>query len=633
MVRRSSASSRRIRRISRSRAARGPDPALRADLARLARQGLVDLIVQPRNTGFVAAVNAGVRRHPNRDVIWLNADTEVCGDWIDRLRQAAYSAPDIATVTPLTNNGMICSYPRFNAANAVVLEVPWQEIDRIAARVNAGRAVAAPTCVGFATYVRRDALDLVGSLDEAAFGRGYGEENDFSQRAIAAGRRNLIAGDVFVRHVGQCSFGDERERRVAAAMRVMTRRHPGYRAEVARFLAADPVAPLRRAIDCERLKARLASRGNVLIVTHSLSGGTAQHVNEEIARLESQGRGVVVLSGGRGGRGTVQLANPGVEELPTLETLPLEGSELVELLSGLGIAEIQIQHLADFGADAARCFARLMDRLGLPYDFVLHDYLAVCPRINLADTSGMYCGEPDAAGCRRCLLRRRSAFGAPEIGRWRADYGVLLAGAREVRVPDRDAAARLARYFPLLRNIVVRAHEAPPPQVARQPGPRQPGPLRIATIGAIGPIKGFDVLLAVAAEARSRQLPLELTVIGYTRNDSAARASGIGVTGPYRNSEVRRAIDLCDPDLILIPSIWPETYCYTLTHALASGRPVAGFDIGAVGARLRDAGRSESALPLCLARDPSGLLDALIALADASGEISASAGLPDVAAE
>jgi hypothetical protein len=47
---------------------------------------------------------------------------------------------------------------------------------------------------------------------------------------------------------------------------------------------------------------------------------------------------------------------------------------------------------------------------------------------------------------------------------------------------------------------------------------------------------------------------------------------------------------MVDPDLILIPSIWPETYCYTLSHALASGRPVAGFDLGAVGTRLRDAG-------------------------------------------
>ncbi|MHA1529658.1 MAG: glycosyltransferase [Alphaproteobacteria bacterium] len=597
----------------------GPDARLRADLALLARRGLIELMVQPRNLGFVVAVNAGMRRNRDRDVVWLNADTEVGGDWLDRLRRAAWSAPDVATVTPLTNNGTICSYPRFNTDNCEPLEVDWAELDRIAARVNAGQSVEAPTCVGFATYVRRDALEAVGMLDQAAFGRGYGEENDFSQRAIRMGWRNLIAGDVFVRHLGQTSFGDERAGRVAAAMRVVERRHPGYGRAVARFIAADPVAPLRRAIDLERLRSRLRRRRNVLIVTHSLGGGTRQHVGEEIARLTAGGAGVVLMSGGAAGPDAVRLSHPELAELPSLEAVGLGGRELVELLGTLGITEVRLHHLADFGRDAARRFIWLIDALGLPMEFSVHDYLAVCPRINLADHSGMYCGEPGEAGCRRCLMRRRSGFGAPDIRRWRRDYAALLATARVVRVPDRDVAARLRRYFPRLGNIVVRPHERPRGAApSPRPAGRRPGPLRIAAIGAIGPIKGFDVLLDLAAQIRSGIHAgggaAELTVIGYTRNDAAARAAGIEVTGPYRNDRAGAAIERVDPDLILIPSIWPETYCYTLSHALASGRPVAGFDLGAVGTRLRDAGRSGarcSVLPLALARDPSALLDAL----------------------
>jgi hypothetical protein len=75
--------------------------------------------------------------------------------------------------------------------------------------------------------------------------------------------------------------------------------------------------------------------------------------------------------------------------------------------------------------------------------------------------------------------------------------------------------------------------------------------------------------------------------------------------------------------VILIASIWPETYCYTLSHALASGRPVAGFDIGAVGTRLRDAGLAgrqigarATVLPLKLARDPAALLDRVVGMAE-----------------
>src|SRR3546814_20266866 len=55
--------------------------------------------------------------------------------------------------------------------------------------------------------IRRTALDVVGAFDEVAFAEGYGEENDFCQRAQAAGFRDLIAGNVFVAHARSKSFG------------------------------------------------------------------------------------------------------------------------------------------------------------------------------------------------------------------------------------------------------------------------------------------------------------------------------------------------------------------------------------------------------------------------------------------
>lgn len=39
----------------------------------------------------------------------------------------------------------------------------------------------------------------------------------------------------------------------------------------------------------------------------------------------------------------------------------------------------------------------------------------------------------------------------------------------------------------------------------------------------------------------------------------------------------------------LIPSIWPETFCYTVHEALATGLPVMAFDIGAQGDAVRAA--------------------------------------------
>ncbi|MGD1923559.1 MAG: glycosyltransferase [Paracoccaceae bacterium] len=584
-----------------------PDLALKSDIRNLARRGLIDLIEQPSNRGFVAAINRGMAQNPDRDVVWLNSDTEVYDGWLDRLRAAAYSAPKVATVTPLSNNATLCSYPRIDTNNAMDLELPWRHVDRIAAKENAGIAVDAPTSVGFATYVRRDAIEDIGALDEASFGRGYGEENDFSQRAIKAGWRNLLAADTLVRHFGGVSFGSEKSARIASALAVLDRKYPCYRADVQRFMSEDPLRAARHSIDFARLMA-LRRKENVLIVTHTLGGGTKQHVESEISRLSSDGTSVFLLTGSPGRAQKIRLSHPNAGALPSFEGLDLDEDELWKILEALALDHVQIHHLIDFSEDAPSVLRQRLDALRLPWSFTVHDYFSVCPRINMVDLSGMYCGEPDVAGCRRCLLRRGSPKGRPDIASWRSRYHALLSGARRIVVPDRDVADRLRANFPDLGNLSVIPHETCRAVALRVRAPRR-GPLRVAVIGAIGPIKGIDVVMATALRAQREADGPQFTVVGYTHNDTAAKACGISVTGSYDNAEVDLLLEKVDPDVIWIPSIWPETYCYTLSIALRSGLPIVGFEIGAVATRLSDAGCGYL-VPLTYAKQPDRLIEA-----------------------
>lgn len=104
-------------------------------------------------------------------------------------------------------------------------------------------------------YLRRAALDEIGDFDEAAFGRGYGEENDWCMRASAAGWRHLLCGDLFVFHAGGASFGQDAKDLQASAMAVLESRYPDYNREVAEFVERDPIEPLRFAIDQARTSA------------------------------------------------------------------------------------------------------------------------------------------------------------------------------------------------------------------------------------------------------------------------------------------------------------------------------------------------------------------------------------------
>jgi O-antigen biosynthesis protein len=115
-----------------------PEAKLCEDLKHLAGQGLFTLLTNDQNRGFVYTVNRAIDLHPDRDVVLLNADTQVFNGWLDRLRQAALSDPRAGTVTPLSNNATICSYPRFLQDNPFCLELDYAELDALAAAVNAG---------------------------------------------------------------------------------------------------------------------------------------------------------------------------------------------------------------------------------------------------------------------------------------------------------------------------------------------------------------------------------------------------------------------------------------------------------------------------------------------------------------
>lgn len=226
-----------------------PDLAIRAYIEQLAAEKKITLIRNPVNLGFTASVNRGMVLHSERDVVLLNADTLVCEGWLDRIRQAALSAPTIGTVTPLTNNGQLVSYPVPTKANPMLSPTEIQRVDQLAKQLNAGAIVDLPTGIGFCLYIRRPCLEAAGYFDTDQFGRGYGEETDFCLRAAAKGWRNVCAADVYIGHQGSVSFGQEKATLVGYNMPKVAALHPEYKILCGRFLLDDPLAPYRRNLE------------------------------------------------------------------------------------------------------------------------------------------------------------------------------------------------------------------------------------------------------------------------------------------------------------------------------------------------------------------------------------------------
>jgi GT2 family glycosyltransferase/glycosyltransferase involved in cell wall biosynthesis len=585
----------------------GPDPELRACLREIARFGLITMLENCVNLGFVKTANRGLALHPDRDVVLLNSDTEVSGDWLDRLHRAAYSAKDVGTVTPLSNNATICSYPYLCQDNMLPSDLTLVRLDAMCAEHNAGAYVEVPTGVGFCMYFRRDCLNVVNLFDEERFGKGYGEENDFCVRAMQRGWRHLLATDTFVYHHGGTSFGVTKSPAEERAMKTLTCLHPDYPALVAGHVSADPARPFRRRLDLARLE---GNEPAILFILHNLGGGTERHVLDLAERLEHEGRRAILLRPADANR--VTLTRLTVCETPNLSfLLPEERWTLSAALRQLGIGHVHYHHRIGVPAEVFT----IIRELGIPYDWTLHDYYSICPRINLIDESGLYCGEPEAARCQACV-DRNGAYGDPNINivRWREENGAWLAGARKVFVPHRDAAVRMARYFPGVK-FIERSHMENRPQARAVAAPFRPGEeLRIAVIGTLAWHKGLDILARCARDARDRALPLLFYIVGDTaRFDFLQGEPNLRFTGHYEEATVFDLLESLRCQCAFFPSLWPETYTYTLSIAfLAHLFPVA-FDLGAPAARIREGGFGH-VIPLT--RDAVTINDQLLAQRD-----------------
>jgi GT2 family glycosyltransferase len=227
-----------------------PNRALVADLQALAHAGLIEYRRQDTNLGFIKTINRGMALRPDSDVVWLNADTRVHGDWLDRLRGAAYRDGRTASATPLSNNGELMSFPWVQVSTPMPDTARQAQIDLLASLL-AAPPIEIPLGCGFCFYIKRAALRAVGLLDEVHLERGYGEETDWCLRASHAGWRHVGAANVFVAHRGGVSFGIEKVLRVQQNNALIRRRYPEADALCQRFRVANPMRKTKQAISAQ----------------------------------------------------------------------------------------------------------------------------------------------------------------------------------------------------------------------------------------------------------------------------------------------------------------------------------------------------------------------------------------------
>ncbi len=561
----------------------GPDGTLNAELERLSQLGLFDYVVNESNMGFVQTCNRGIQEFGGgKDIVLLNSDAFVPPGWFDRMAAHAQRDPSIATITPLSNNATVCSYPVTDADNFQALELTPVELDALAAKVNSGVNVETPTGVGFCFYMSRAAINEIGVLDPVAFKLGYGEENDFCMRALEAGYKNVIATDLFVYHVGAVSFSAEKAENFDAGQRALDIKHPGYTLMTRRHVMADPTRYSRMQLDSARIVEAL--QGAVVFITHAWGGGIETYLDVKRRELDANGKPYITITVKDHSYVAIDTSSTPFVFVPNLGAIDLRMhfDFLYRLLLEVNPSLIHVNSFAGLDWSHHEAFLKFISKSGIPYRYIAHDYSPISQFYHLTRPDNIYRGLPD-------WEELESWSHMVEAGRTdicdltsrRLAYQDFLCKAEGVEFPSQAALDVFERFYSGIRTEIV-PHEQPFQTDVKASRRQKDGKLRIASIGAIGCHKGSEVLLALARDAKQRKLDIEYAVVGYTDQDAAMKAAGVSITGAYASEE--EAIDhlvALQPDLVFIGSVWPETYCYTLSIPLALGLPFVVFDLGA----------------------------------------------------
>lgn len=570
----------------------GPNPSLLTWLKTLPISDRLQLIINPINKGFVGSVNLGMSMSEHNDVILLNADAVVNANWIDRLTSAAYQTNNIATVSPFSNNASILSYPHFCQENDLPSHLTLEQLDNYFAKINDTALVDLPTAHGFCCYLRRTALNEIGLFDEALWGKGYAEENDFSIKAQRLGWRTVLATNVFVEHLGSVSFAGLAQQKINKQLAKLNILYPDYHYIVHHFMVHDPILPYRNNVSLKIILDTYKQQAIdiapcILMITHRLGGGTEVNVKNLTDRLLTEKVNVLTLRPTTFEKLTLTDAGTGL----SMNWHETDTVSIANQLKSFNLKLVHVHHVIGFDQN----ILELIDQLALPYDVTLHDFYSICPRVNMADFTYRFCDTQSLDNCNTCLKtnnahseNRLLLSNVDAIENWRSLWEDFLNKARFVYTPSQDTFNHINQWLKL-NNLSVKPH--PDDYDAYINFVPHNSTIRVAVPGAISDIKGFNILKGCASYTDKNQLPLEFIVIGYTKNNKQLQQyKNVKITGHYEAHDFDHLIKYHRCDVAAFFSQWPETYSYTLSESIKAGLPVISFDVGAQAERIKDLG-------------------------------------------
>ena len=417
----------------------------------------------------------------------------------------------------------------------------------------------------------------------------------------------------YIYHSEAASFGSEKKVSMVTEGRIkVDQLHPSYSDQVREYFSSqayqDVISRLNIFVE---VNLNTQSDRNALFLVNVKTGGTPQTNRDLMIALKKNYNIQPFCLYVKKDTAQLSIINNDFDEIFGTEyhipetqlpshTNPFLEKIYIQLLEQFRFSFVHIRHI---GWHSIKIFD-ILKLFHIPCFFSLHDFYTICPNIKLQDADNKHCSANCSNSkaindCQQELWDDPFANNLKNDGVyiWRDLFKKCLSDSSALITTSYTAFELIKSVYPdiILRKdfrVIEHGRELYDFTSSRVTTTTSSGnaKLKLLAPGNITDTQGGFLIkdLANDHEISSR---LEIHVLGnINRKLGLIDNPSIICHGGYDREDFPRIVNSLSPDVGLVLSIWPETYCHTLTELWMCNVPVIGTSLGAVGDRLRKCG-------------------------------------------
>ena len=256
-----------------------------------------------------------------------------------------------------------------------------------------------------------------------------------------------------------------------------------------------------------------------------------------------------------------------------------------DILNNFKIDLVHIRHLLNHSFD----LPQIAKKLDIPVILSFHDFYFICPFYILLDENKHYCKGICNNNNMNCYnpLRALNDINSKEfISTWRREVSHLFRYVDFFVTTSNIVKELFLSIYPdmnkKLFKVIEHGRDFPKLSETYFEVPSNNQPIKIlCPSNHLNLMKGSEVIKKIKKEDKNNRIEFHFLGTCYDNLEE------YGIDhGRYKRDDFYKKVMEIKPSFVGIFSIWPETFCHTITEAWSCGLPVIGSNIGVIEDRI-----------------------------------------------